>query len=179
MIGASNPPLDPVGCAQAQALPGRVARWTPGRFFASPMTRCRETVRALSPEQAVAFDDDLREIDFGQWENRSFDELAAERSDLVEKWKARAPDFAFPGGESLAGFLDRVHRAADRLAREDAETVLAVTHGGVIRAKLCHFLGLEPWRHVLFDLGYAALAVIRLFGEKGVLVALDSPEIAC
>ena len=79
-------------------------------------------------------------------------------------------DFAFPGGEGLAGFFERVSAAADRLAADDADTVLAVTHGGVIRAMICHLLSLERRHYVLFDVDYAAVVVLRLFDGRGVLV---------
>ena len=79
------------------------------------------------------------------------------------------PDFAFPGGESLADFFDRVRRAADRLAADETETVLAVTHSGVIKAMLCRLLGLEPRQYVAFEIAPASLTVVRLFEGKGVL----------
>ena len=73
--------------------------------------------------------------------------------------------------------LGRVQAAADRLAGDAAETVLAVTHGGVIRAMICHLLGLEPRHYVLFNVGYAALAVIDLFDGGGVLSGLQNPDL--
>lgn len=173
MIGVTDLPLDPFGRAQARAMAERTKDWMPLRCYSSPLARCRETALALLPERAVRWDDDLREIDFGQWETRTFAEMAAERPELVEPWKALDPEFAFPGGEKLQSFLARVRRAADRLTRDDAPTVLAVTHGGVIRAMLCHLLGLDPRQYVAFDVGYAALAVVRLFDGRGVLTALE------
>ena len=47
--------------------------------------------------------------------------------------------------------------------------MLAVTHGGVIRAMICHLLGLEPRNYVLFEVDYAAVVVLHLFDGKGVL----------
>ncbi len=80
-----------------------------------------------------------------------------------------SPDFAFPGGESLQGFFERIASAADRMVRDPADTVLAVTHGGVIRAMICHLLGLEPRNYVLFAVDYAAAVVLDLFDGSGVL----------
>jgi broad specificity phosphatase PhoE len=122
-------------------------------------------------------DDRLREIDFGQWENRTFAEIARDEPLLVDRWASFAADFAFPGGESLQGFLHRVQSAADRLAQDEAETVLAVAHGGVIRAMLCHLLGLEPQKYLVFDVGYATMAVVDLFDGRGVLTALERTDV--
>jgi broad specificity phosphatase PhoE len=176
-VGATDVPLDGFGESQARALAGRVARLAPRRCYSSPMKRCRQTALATVPGMPIHFDDDLREIDFGRCEDRSFEEVAAEDPALVDRWAAFEPDFAFPGGERLGDFLDRVRATADRMAREDAETVLAVTHGGVIRAMICYLLGLEPRQYVLFDVGYAAMAVIDLRDGKGVLSALEGPDV--
>ena len=55
------------------------------------------------------------------------------------------------------------------MARDPADTVLAVTHGGAIRAILCHLLGLDPRNYVLFEVDYAAAVVLHLFDGRGVL----------
>ena len=62
---------------------------------------------------------------------------------------------------------------ARRLVRDEADTVLAVTHGGIVRAMICHILGLRPRNYVLFDVAHAACAVIDVFEDKGVLSGLN------
>ena len=110
-----------------------------------PAPRAAQTAEILRSATGCApeTDPDLREIDFGRWEGKMFSEIRDSSPEDVERWARFAPDFAFPGGESMRDFLDRVGRAADRLAADEAETVLAVTHGGVIKIMLCHLLGLE------------------------------------
>lgn len=177
LVGATDMPLDSFGELQARALAGRVARMTPRRCYCSPMKRCRQTALAIVPEMPIHFDDDLREIDFGRWENRSFEEVAAENPELVNRWEAFEPGFTFPGGEKLEVFLHRVRESADRMAHEEVDTILAVTHGGVIRAMICYLLGLEPRHYVKFDINYAAIVVIELHDGKGVLAALEGPDV--
>jgi broad specificity phosphatase PhoE len=190
LVGSTDAPLAPEGLAQARALAGRILRWKPDACVCSPMQRCRQTAAMLPSQLPLEVDPDLREIDFGQWENRVFAEAAAEQPALVERWAAFDLDFAFPGGESIGQFLNRVHAAADRLARAAADTILVVSHSGVVRALLCRFLGIESRKYVAFSVPYTALAVIDLFpkplspqgrGEnphdstRGVLVALEPP----
>jgi alpha-ribazole phosphatase len=176
-VGSSDPGLDAIGQAQARAVSGRLARLAPNRCYCSPMQRCRQTAAALAGQRPIQIDDDLREIDFGRWEGGRFEEIRARDPELVGDWAELRPDFAFPEGERLADFLGRVRAAADRLAHDEAETVLAVTHGGVIRAMICHLLGLEPRHYVLFNVGYASLAVIDLFDGGGVLSGLQNPDL--
>jgi alpha-ribazole phosphatase len=176
LIGATDVALDPAAEADAKAMAGRVARWLPQVCYCSPMQRCRQTAAAVAPQLSPRIDADLREIDFGQWETRTFAEAAAENPTLIDCWAQFRPDFAFPGGERIADFLHRVRAAAERLIHAEAETVLAVAHGGVIRAMMCHLLGLEPRHYVAFSVPYASTVVIDLFDGKGVLAALERPE---
>ena len=173
LIGATDAPLDAEGLRQAGVLAERVRRWSPDCYCSSPMERCRQTVAAIAGSTPVQFDDDLREIDFGRCEGRTFAEVAREDASLAGRWAALDDDFAFPGGERLGGFLERVRGAVDRLARLDVPTVLAVTHGGVIRSAICHLLGLEPRHYLAFDVTYAATVAIDLFDGRGVLAAME------
>ncbi len=122
----------------------------------------------------VEADPDLREIDFGRWEGRTFEEIQQSDPQAVSDWATRPAEFAFPGGEAVRDFVARVGRAADRLAADPAEAVLAVTHGGVVRVAICHLLGLAVENYLLFDVRPACLAAVELFDGKGVLIGLDN-----
>jgi alpha-ribazole phosphatase len=175
LIGSTDVPLDPLGEAQASSIASRVMRWSPEVCFCSPMQRCRQMAAIIVPQLPPQFDPDLREIDFGHWETKTFAEAASQDPSLVDRWAAFHDDFTFPGGESVGDFLHRVRAAVDRLIHAEAQTILAVTHGGVIRTMICQLLGLESRQYLAFDIPYAAMAVIDLFNGKGVLAALERP----
>jgi broad specificity phosphatase PhoE len=159
-----------------RTLAGRLAQWSPQACFCSPLQRCRQTAAAVAPGLPLNLDRDLREIDFGRWEGRTFSEAASEDPALVERWAAMSSDFAFPGGESVGAFLRRVGASVERLLCAEAETVLAITHGGVIRMMVCQLLGLDPRHYAAFDVPYATTVVIDVLDGKGVLAALERPE---
>jgi broad specificity phosphatase PhoE len=167
--------LSPEGLKQAHKLMPLVRGFGPEACYCSPLARARQTADVLLRHihLPVHIDDDLREIDFGQWECKTFEQVAVEDARAVERWANFDHRFAFPGGESLGGFLARVRRAAKRLADDPASTVLAVTHGGMIRAMICHFLALRPRQYVLFEVAQAACTVIDLFDGRGVLRGLN------
>jgi alpha-ribazole phosphatase len=171
-IGSTDAPLCEEGERQAAALAERLrARTGLRRCLCSPLRRAVRTAEILGGATGLAPEivPDLREIAFGSWEGRTFDEIRDSSPDQVERWARFAPDFAFPGGERIQDFLARVSRAAERLAAAEPEAVLAVTHAGVIRAMLCHLLDLPPRAYVAFDIAPASLTVVRLFDGKGVL----------
>ena len=180
LCGRSDPSLSEAGRRQAALLKGMVGRLLEARVVSSPLVRARETAEfAVAGTQAlVQTDPDLQEMDFGDWEGATYDEVAQRYPDLVKGWSEFRPDFGFPGGETLAGFAARVERVARNLAGSDAGTVVAFTHGGVIRALICHFLGLPLRDYLLFDVAPGSVATLRVWGERGVLSGLGSPD-AC
>jgi alpha-ribazole phosphatase len=181
-LGRTDAPLDAVGRRQVEALAVLLrSKRRCGRCVCSPLRRAAQTAEILRSATArvAEVDPNLREIDFGRWEGKTFSEIRDSSPEEVARWARFAPDFAFPGGESLRDFLDRVRRAADRLAADEAETVLAVAHGGVIKAMLCRLLGLDPRRYVVFEIAPASLTIVRLFEGKGVLsemIRVEPPE---
>ncbi len=177
-IGSTDVAADPAGLARVARLAPLVASHAPGCCLVSPMRRTRDTATELLaaleiPALVMAIDNDLREIDFGQWEERTFNGIVADYPGEVDSWAAGDDGFIFPGGESLAGFRKRVAGAAARLAARPEETVLAVTHGGVIRTMLCQLLGLAAENYLLFDIRPARLTVVELYDQGGVLAGLN------
>jgi len=173
-VGRTDLRLATEGRRQAAAMAGELGRIEGAHIFCSPLLRARETAEiALGKEAAFSVDDDLREIDFGRWELMNFAQIVAADPAAVESWAALEDDFTFPDGESIGAFRGRVEAVSRRIAADPAETIVAFTHGGVIRLLVCHFLGLEYRRYLLFDVRPGSLSEIRIEGGKGVLTRLN------
>ncbi|WP_188693774.1 histidine phosphatase family protein [Silvimonas amylolytica] len=118
-----------IACLQAQ-LPDGVP------VYSSPLSRCWLLAQAISP---VAMKDTrLQELDFGQWEGRSWQDIGA---GALDNWIATGYD-ATHGGESLVVMQARVWQWADECAAKGIKVAIVVTHAGVIRALWSRFL---PW----------------------------------
>ncbi len=175
-LGSTDVDVAPWNDQHLRALAAAVARFRPAAFFSSPLRRCGQTAGALAPclgRPVFEEMNDLREVAFGRWEGRTFSEIVAADPELVADWSRGEDAFAFPGGESLRDFRARVRRAADNLAARPEDSLLLVTHGGVIRALICHFLGIPAKNHLLFEVHPGSLAVIELFDGGGVLTGLN------
>jgi alpha-ribazole phosphatase len=173
-IGSTDIALSEQGHRQAASITCLVEKYRPARCLCSPLRRCLETIQPLSG-LPVEINNDLREVDFGAWEEKTFDQIRKSDPEVVNRWADFDPAFSFPGGERLKEFLIRVKRIASVLVSCPEDTILVVTHAGIIRALLCHFLGLHPRQYVLFDVDYASLTILELFGDKGVLTGLNYP----
>ena len=174
--GSTDLPLDAAGKRQARALAELLRARRPARCFSSPLGRALETAQTVATHLSLNVETmpELREVDFGQWEGRTFAEIQKSDPENVARWAAFAPDFEFPGGESIHDFLERTARAAELLAAVPGEEVAAFTHGGVIRAVICHVLGLPPRHYLAFDVKPASVTVLKLFDGQGVLVELNN-----
>jgi alpha-ribazole phosphatase len=175
-VGRQDVPLGPLGQRQAAALVRHRELRTCREAFCSPMLRVRETIGHSGLDLVCQQDADLREIDFGHWEGLSFVEISRDYPSGVDRWARLESDFRFPGGEAYADFLRRIQKAAERIARTAASqnTPVAVfAHGGVIRALICHWLGLPAKHYLLFEIEPASVSAVRLFGDRGVLTRLN------
>lgn len=117
--------------------------------YGSDLARAWETtliIGAIIGVQAQPLAD-LREIDDGQWAGFTPEELLVRFPDHMAAMR-RAPDTTVRlGGESYAQMQGRMVQAFEHLAAlHHGETVVAVSHGGAIRALVCHLLG-APLAH--------------------------------
>lgn len=170
--GRTDVPLSQAGVAEAVALRPLLGRLEWDTCFCSPLQRVVQTAElALAPSRpAVHLLDDLREVDFGEWERQTFGEICASCDPyLLQRWADLSPDFAFPCGERLGDFVERVCRVADQFAADPGEALLVFTHGGVIRAMICHLLALPMAAHITFSVPAASLTTLELFGARGVM----------
>lgn len=171
-LGSTDVPLSNLGLRQSAVLARALRQHPFDSLSVSPLRRAEQTAEPFSCDRHV--DPDLREIDFGLWEGRSFEEiLSAGENESIDRWRRFDREFSFPDGESLGGFVARIARVADRLASNPAEQILVITHGGVIRATICHLLGLDVKNYLLFDVRPASITTIDLFDGRGVLVGLN------
>ena len=102
------------------------------RIMTSGMRRCEETLALLYGSVLHETDAAFREMDFGAFEMRSYEEL--KNDPAYQAWIAGDNEAnVVPGGESGAIMTMRVLAGLDRLLADDRDTLL-VTHGGVIAA---------------------------------------------
>ncbi|MEA2933494.1 MAG: alpha-ribazole phosphatase [Variibacter sp.] len=131
--------------ALARTLP-REAVWV-----TSNLRRTHETAAAILAAAAHAARPeplavpDFAEQHLGEWQGQVRAEFHAARMTGAPRfWFSPASERA-PGGESFDEMVARVTPQIDRLTREHAgRDIVAVTHGGTIRAALAHALGVTP-----------------------------------
>ena len=138
--GQADIGLSPAGERQAEALAETIRRLCPDKVLTSDLRRARHTAALLGHEDAEP-EPGLREIDVGDWTGKAIADIVAEEPEAYRRW--RAGQQHPPGGEAWADFVSRTS-AAVAPAMEQADRLLVVCHGGVIRALVQSMLGLAP-----------------------------------
>ena len=122
--------------------------------------------------------DRLRELDFGDFEGRPYDEIAESYPDIYREWMEHPTEVEFPGGESFKNLADRVNSATRELvARHSCQQIAFVSHGGPIRVILGNVLGMQPDDIFRIGQSYGAVNRIRYSGSTGIVELVNSgPE---
>ncbi len=145
--GQGGGPLNERGKTQARKVAERLLRAEATALYTSDILRAAETAEIigqtvrLTPNVLL----DLREIDVGQWEGLTPEELYRRFPDHMREFERDPARTVRLGGESYAQLQVRALRAMEQIQRthKGDETVVAVSHGGTIRALLCHVIGLD------------------------------------
>ena len=133
--GHTDIALDDHGRWQAQRLALALAHEPVQAVYSSDLQRARQTAQAFAGAAGLPVVDEpgLRERHFGHFEGRTFAEIEQRWPDDARRWRQRDPDFAPGDGESLRQLHARCVEACVRLARRHrGQTILVVTHGGVL-----------------------------------------------
>ena len=151
------------GLREAEALASRLEGWPIQALYSSPLERARATAAAIADRLRLEVQaaDELNEIDYGAWTNRT---LADVRE--IPEWRRFnlfRSGSRIPGGESMVEVQERMLRLIERLCCAHPEqTVALVSHGDVIKAALAYFLGVPLDLFGRIELSPASLSVIRV-----------------
>ena len=167
---AADEPLDAKGKESLSSLSGHLPSCD--IVLRSPALCARQTADDLAV--ASSMEPLLRDCDFGRWAGRSLEDVEATEPAAVADW-LRNPSAAPHGGESFADVTKRVGGWMDQMIAKTG-SVLAITHGIVIRAAIAHALGAGPeaFRHI--DVAPLTRAKLSGGGGRWTLTSLVSPR---
>ncbi len=149
--GALDPDLSDLGRQELEhsAIKTYLEEHTPDMVFCSPMRRTLQTAAILLDDRDVPLVavPELREIDFGDFEGRSYEEMKDDPA--YTAWLDTNCEGPIPGGDFPESFRDDVEVCFESLMEtcrtERVERALIVSHGGVLGTILERFA--EPEKH--------------------------------
>lgn len=172
-IGSTDLPLSEMGRTQVREVRPVIESAAIDAILCSPMTRCMQTLDLLKVPLESEIVDELKEIDFGLWENLDFASVNSQYPDYVSEWMKNPETFSFPDGESLPVFFSRLEKVKKVIEEHPGDNVLAVCHGGVIRYMICLFLRLPLSSAMLFTVFPGCCSRIDIHDKGGVLAGFN------
>ncbi len=164
--GQEPVPLNARGREQAEQAAQVLSALGVTHLFSSPLIRARQTADILAQQVQKDIEeiDDLREVEYGDWQGQSFTDV---RSDTVAQVVFNDPiNAVFPHGESLPAVQRRGVRVIASMHQAHPQGVMVlVSHGDVIRMSLAHYLSMpfNEYRRLTIDNG--AISVLELFDD--------------
>ena len=135
--GVTDMPLSERGRAKLRADDN-----APDEVIVTPLCRTKQTAAILFPNAKQIVCDDLREMDFGDFEGRTYDEMKDDAAYCA--WLDSGCETACPNGESRAAFCERVCHAfeacVDEASARGEALLVIVAHGGTQMAALSRFV---------------------------------------
>lgn len=147
--------LDETGIKQVESVAEKMKSIKLDAIYASPLIRALKTAQAISKHHNLSPQvmEALKEMNFGVWEGKSFEEIKDSDPHRVNQWFQDFERFQVPEGESLLEMYARTSRAFNEIVKDydvDSDSKIAiVAHGGVIQALLSYLCYGDPsgyWR---------------------------------
>ncbi|WP_261128903.1 histidine phosphatase family protein [Bacillus sp. Marseille-Q3570] len=145
--------------------------------FSSDLARCIHTSRLLFPNKNAICLSEIREMNFGKWEKKTYGQLENRRD--YRRWLMDPFSNSPPDGELFSTFQCRVqsgwNKIVNRMFDAGCSRSAVVTHGGVIRLLLSEFAPVQKsfWQWAVpheigFELIFEKEALRR--GERCILL---------
>lgn len=159
--GALDPPLSLRGKESAALVAAKLKDITFDRAVCSPKRRCQMTMEAFGRPYSI--DEELVELDFGEFEGKSYAGLYNEKGAAPEEYFKNWTSFTFPDGNCVPDYYWQAAGKLKSMLEEWEGTVLAVSHAGFMGAAIGGLL-LGDVSH-MFDLRIRPCECIKVWKE--------------
>ncbi len=174
--GITDVPLSDFGRRQAQSLVPYFDKVEVDAVYASDLSRARDTAFPLAKSKGLDMQviSALREIDFGDWEGLTYEEITARWPGAIEHMYSHPDTLKIQNGESFADVQERSYAALRKiLAERDGQTIAVISHGGTIRCLLCALLGLDLHLAWNFKQDNTNVTEVHYYGQRNLLALLN------
>jgi phosphoserine phosphatase len=165
------------GVAEARRTGVWIARhWQPTAVYTSPLKRCRDTGTAIAAPCGLTIEvlASLTDLNYGDWQWRTHDEVAAESPVLYRCWRTNPQLMRIPNGESLQELVARAADSFRVVAQKHAtETIVMVAHESLNRALLLQLLDQPLSAYHALAQDPCAINEIMLSADRAVVLHIN------
>ncbi len=137
--------LNETGIKQAQLLAEYLRDVKIEAVYSSPLKRALRTAETIADchQLEVEITPGLIDLDFGEWQGLSRQEVKDKYEELYTEWISRPDKVKIPAGESLNDVMARAIGVIDEIIAKYKGTVILVSHRVVNKVLICALLGLD------------------------------------
>jgi len=150
-------------------------------IYSSDLKRTRYMAEVINSYHSLKINilPELREIDFGDWEGKTYNEIQREWKGLLNAWERKPSQIKIPRGESIKDLAERIRSTIKKIvSNHPDQRVAIITHGGPIRIILMDALGLglnDWWKTITSNGG---ISIIEYQSKKAkVLLQNDTSHL--
>ncbi|MHC9544082.1 MAG: histidine phosphatase family protein [Vulcanimicrobiota bacterium] len=176
--GRMDVPLNDCGRLQAESAALALSSVRLTAVYSSPLKRAAETAAPLAAQNGISVTvlEGLNDVDCGDWEGRSVQEVRERFTDLYRIWEETPHRLTLPGGESLATLRRRAYQAFRKIVssiNDDAAAI--VSHRIVLKVLILAVLGLSNSRFWQIRQDNGAISLIQFSPSvpKGVITYMN------
>lgn len=160
--GSQDVPLSPEGELRSDEFAGSLAQLQPDLVISSDLERAARLGRELAQRSGAPLEltPGLREIDRGEWQTMTVQDLRTQRPEQTNRWYADPWNFTEHGGESDSIVEARAWPPLERALQSTAQTIVLTAHYNVLRCLVGAALGLDPSNSFSWRLDKACCALL-------------------
>ena len=167
--GRHDVSLNKTGLKQAELLAMGMDKRPVVQIFSSRQKRALETAQAVGRRQHVAVTviDGLEEVEFGEWEGKTWDEISREYPEEFKVWCTEPAEIVPPGGESRPQIYRRIGNALKEILRRSRGDIAIVSHGAALAYMVSIMLEKELGDHDEIIVKNASISTVEYDRETG------------
>ena len=168
VLGRKDIPLSEDGLAQARSAASLFGELAIGDLISSPLQRALQTAEIVAKrfDLDVARDPRLSDFDVGKWAGQTYEAVAATAE--YQRYIADPRTLGIPGGENLEDVRVRAVGALEQALADSpsGESIAVVTHAGIIRVLLAHYLGSPPANYHRIRVSPGSISVLSFADDR-------------
>lgn len=134
-------------------------------ILSSPLKRCANFAEYLSEEVAECLIlENLREINFGDWEGKTADELFQQQPEHFNRFLRNPDNNPPPNGEALSNFHQRIIKQWQNIILQHySKHILIISHGGTMRSIISQVLKIPSSHFMRLEVPHASMTRIKVY----------------
>jgi probable phosphoglycerate mutase len=166
--------LNEEGKQQAQLLAERLSASRIAAIYSSPLERAVDTATpiAASLQLEIMIEEDLTDLEFGDWTNRTIEDLKDNLQ--FQRFNSFRSSTRIPGGESMLEAQTRMITTLEKLRTQHRNTTVAViSHADIIKSAIAYYAGIHLDMLLRIEVDPVSVSIIEVTDDTASILLVN------